>query len=61
MDKPFRIADQNAIQFLTLTVIDWIDIFSRKEYKLEIVDSLNYCIDQLNSLNKNWITFIKIR
>jgi putative transposase len=46
MDKPFRIADQNAIQFLTLTVIDWIDIFSRKEYKLEVVDSLNYCIEK---------------
>jgi putative transposase len=25
-------------------VIDWIDIFTRKEYKLEIVDSLNYCV-----------------
>jgi putative transposase len=45
MDKPFRISDQNAMQFLTLTVIDWIDVFTRKEYKLEVVDGLNYCIE----------------
>ena len=30
--------------FLTLTIIDWIDIFSRHVYKHLIVDSLNYCI-----------------
>ncbi|TVP43786.1 MAG: transposase [Mongoliibacter sp.] len=44
MDKPLRISDQNAVHFLTLTVIDWIDIFTRKEFKIEVVDSLNYCI-----------------
>ena len=32
--------------FLTLTVVDWIDIFSRKNHKLAIVDALEYC--QLN-------------
>jgi putative transposase len=35
MLKPFQISDQNGIQFLTITVMDWIDIFTRKEYKLE--------------------------
>lgn len=31
--------------FLTFTVVGWIDVFTRKEYKIEIVDSLNYCIN----------------
>lgn len=44
MDRPYYIYDQNAIYFLTLTVVDWMDVFTRKEYKLEVVDSLNYCI-----------------
>ena len=44
MDKPYYIYDQNAIYFLTLTVVDWMDVFTRKEYKLEVADSLNYCI-----------------
>ena len=37
----YFINDQNAIYFLTFTVIDWVDIFTREEYKLTITDSLN--------------------
>jgi len=40
----YLISDQNAIYFLTFTIVGWIDVFTRREYKLEIVDSLNYCI-----------------
>ena len=40
----YRIKDQHACHFLTLTVIYWIDIFSRVEYKDIIVDSLNHCV-----------------
>jgi putative transposase len=39
----YKIADQNSIYFLTLTVVDWIDVFTRKEYRHIIVDSLIYC------------------
>ncbi len=40
----YFIKDQHACYFLTLTIIHWIDIFSRIEYRDIIVDSLNYCI-----------------
>jgi putative transposase len=40
----YFITDQNAVYFLTFTATDWVDIFTRKEYKIEIVNSLNYCI-----------------
>ena len=40
----YFIADQNASYFLTFTVVDWLDVFTRKEYKVVITDSLNYCI-----------------
>jgi len=30
--------------FLTITVVAWIDVFTRPVYKHLIVDSLNYCI-----------------
>lgn len=39
----YRIADQNACYFLTMTVIHWIDVFSRQEYRDIIVNSLNHC------------------
>lgn len=35
----------NKLHFLTHTVVDWIDVFTRRELALIIVDSLNYCID----------------
>jgi putative transposase len=44
MSKPFQISDQNGVQFLTITVVDWIDVFTRKEFKEVIVNSLNFCI-----------------
>jgi putative transposase len=34
------------VYFLTLTIVDWVDIFTRPVYKHLIVDSLNYCIAQ---------------
>lgn len=40
----YFIEDQNETYFFTFTVVDWLDIFTRKDYKIIIVDSLNYCI-----------------
>ena len=40
----YKIADQQQSYFLTLTIIDQVDVFTRKDYKLIIVDSLNYCV-----------------
>jgi putative transposase len=31
--------------FVTLTVVGWIDVFTRKEYAIELLNNLNYCID----------------
>lgn len=40
----YYIKNQNALHFVTFTVVAWIDVFTRSTYKIEIVDSLNYCI-----------------
>lgn len=39
----YFIKDQESIYFLTLTVVGWLDVFTRIEYKQTIVDSLKYC------------------
>ncbi|HOY38593.1 MAG: transposase [Bacteroidales bacterium] len=36
-------ACDNEAYFITLTVIDWIDVFTRREYMDFIVENLNYC------------------
>jgi putative transposase len=35
---------ENGLFFTTLTVVGWIDVFTRKEYADEIIKNLNYCI-----------------
>jgi len=39
----YRIGNQNAVYFLTFTVTDWIDVFTRICYKTIIIESLEYC------------------
>jgi len=41
----YFIKDQNSVYYLTFTIVDWVDIFTRKEYKIVIVDSLNFCVE----------------
>lgn len=40
----YLIRDQSKAHFITATVVDWVDIFSRKQYKDCIIESLEYCI-----------------
>jgi len=42
----YKITDQNGLYYLTFTIIDWVDVFTRKEHQFVIVDSLNYCIQE---------------
>jgi putative transposase len=38
-----RSAKSNDIFFVTLTIVGWIDIFTRNDYRQLIIDNLNYC------------------
>jgi len=42
--KGYTISDQYALYFVTLTTVGWVDLFTRKEYKDIIIESLKYCI-----------------
>lgn len=44
MSRPFQITDQDALYFVTATIVDWVDLFTRPSYKDLIIDSLNFCI-----------------
>jgi REP element-mobilizing transposase RayT len=41
-----KILDQKGINYLTLTVVDWTDVFTRKECKDIIIESLAHCIKE---------------
>jgi putative transposase len=40
------ITDKQGVYFLTSTVVDWVDIFTRPVYRHLIIDSLKYCINE---------------
>ena len=43
MPTGYQIQDQEQPYYLTLQVVEWVDVFTRKIYRDIIVDSLNYC------------------
>lgn len=46
MSTGYQIRDQSAMHFITNTVVDWVDVFTRQRYRDIIIDSLNFCITQ---------------
>lgn len=44
MKEGYIIRDQTLPHFVTPTVVDWIDIFTRQTYRDIVVDCLDYCI-----------------
>ena len=38
-----KIVNQNSLHFLTITVVGWIDVFTRQKYRDVIIQSLRYC------------------
>jgi putative transposase len=43
MGFKYRINSNEEIYFLTMTVVDWVDVFTRPDYSLIMIDSLRYC------------------
>ena len=43
MSTGYQIKDQQALHYLTIQVVDWIDVFTRQKYRDIILDSLRYC------------------
>ena len=39
----YRIEKQDSVYFLTFTVTDWIDVFTRMNYRIIIAESLEFC------------------
>jgi len=46
MSRKYKIRDQEKLYFVTFTIVEWIDLFTRQEYRDIFIDSLRFC--QLN-------------
>ncbi|OOG73773.1 transposase [Algoriphagus sp. A40] len=43
MSRKFKIRDQEKLYFVTFTVVEWIDLFTRQVYRDIFLNSLKYC------------------
>jgi putative transposase len=43
----YRKTEPSELYFITLTVVGWIDVFSRKDYRDIVVENLRYCQQKL--------------
>ena len=55
MGFAYKITDQQAVYFVTSTVVQWIDVFTRNEYKDIILDSLKFCQKQKGLCVYGWV------
>ena len=44
MSRKYKFLDQGQLYFVTFTIVYWIDLFIRNEYKDILLESWNYCI-----------------
>jgi REP element-mobilizing transposase RayT len=44
MSDGYKIRDQTLPHFVTATVVDWIDVFTRKNYRDIVITCLDFCI-----------------
>ncbi len=43
MSHQYRVRDPDNVYFVTFTIVDWVDIFTRPAYKQVITEALTYC------------------
>jgi putative transposase len=55
MSPGYKIRNQAGIHFLSFSVVEWIDIFTRDTYCYVIVNSLNHCIAEKGLIVYSWV------
>jgi len=43
MSDKYKIHDHEKAYFVTMTIVEWIDLFTRKEQRQLMIDSIRYC------------------
>ena len=44
MSEGYKVRDQTLPHFVTATVVDWVDVFTRKSYRDIVISCLDFCI-----------------
>lgn len=50
----YKIRNLEGIHFVTFAVVGWVDVFTRKEYRDIVIDSLKYCQKEKGLVLYSW-------
>ena len=53
-DDGYKIRDQHAVHFITFSVVEWVDVFTRRTYADIVIQSLLYCINNKGLKLHDW-------
>jgi len=55
LKEGYIIRDQTLPHFITATVVDWIDVFTRQNYRDIVIDCFDYCIKNNGMILYNYV------
>lgn len=50
----YKIRNKESIHFVTFAVVEWVDVFTRREYRDILLDSIRYCQKEKGLLLHSW-------
>ncbi len=50
----YKIRNKEGIHFITFAVVEWVDVFTRKEYRDIVLDSLRHCQQEKGLILHAW-------
>src|SRR5687768_16481443 len=54
MSEKYKVRDQERPYFITFSVEEWIDVFTRQQYKDIVLDSLRFCQKEKGLIIYGW-------
>lgn len=55
MSSKYKVSDSSIPHFVTFSVVGWVDVFSREQYKEIMVESLRYCMEHKGLTLHAWV------
>ena len=53
-DGGYKIRNKEGIHFITFAVVEWVDVFTRKEYRDIVIESIEYCQKEKGLVLHSW-------
>jgi putative transposase len=55
MSSKYKVGEDTIPHFVTFSVVGWIDVFSREQYKELLIESLKYCQENKGMVLHAWV------